>query len=227
MGQIDLRMASNYAPGEPMFHEGVGGDTTHVSAMDSEGNIVASTQTLFSTFGSKIMTPGTGMLLNNCMGLFDPRAGKANSVSAGKRMLSSMSPTIILREDKPFMCIGTPGGTRIFATLCQAIVNVIDFGMTIQQAVEAPRLWTMGIPDTDGEKLHLESGFPPTILEELSAKGHEVVTMPKIAGGMNGILFDPETGLMHGGACWRADGTPMGFSGGLAHPRSMLPMPPV
>ena len=225
--QISLYAAGRYTPGEPMLYEGGGGDTTHVSAMDSEGNIVAATQALFSAFGSKVTTPGTGVLLNNCMGLFDPRPGRANSVASGKRMLSSMAPAIMLRDGDPFMCLGTPGGTRIFAAVCQAIVNIVDFGMTIQQAVEAPRIWTMGIRGTDGEKLHVEPGLPDETLEGLRARGHEIVTMPKIAGGMNGILVDPVTGLMHGGACWRADGAPMGISGGLAHPRALIPPPPV
>ncbi|MCW4036985.1 MAG: gamma-glutamyltransferase, partial [Candidatus Bathyarchaeota archaeon] len=89
-------VAGVYSPGEPTDNVGEGRSTTHVSAMDSNGNIVAATQTLFSAFGSKVTTPGTGMLLNNCMGLFDPRPGRANSVAGGKRMLSSMAPTIVL-----------------------------------------------------------------------------------------------------------------------------------
>lgn len=225
--EISLEAAGNYTPGEPMLYEVGAGCTTHVSAMDSDGNMVAATQTLFSAFGSKATTPGTGMLLNNCMGLFDPRPGRANSVAGGKRMLSSMSPAILLRDGDPFVCIGTPGGTRIFASVCQAIVNIVDFGMTIQQAVEAPRIWTMGIQGADGEKLHVEPGFPEETLDLLRARGHEIVVMPAIAGGMNGILVDPVTGLMHGGACWRADGAPMGVSGGQAHPRALLPRPPV
>ncbi len=225
--QISLEEAGSYTPGEPMLYEVGAGNTTHISAMDSDGNVVAATQTLFTAFGSKVTTPGTGMLLNNCMGLFDPRPGRANSVAGGKRMLSSMSPAILLRDDAPFMCLGTPGGTRIFASVCQAIVNIIDFGMTIQQAVEAPRIWTMGIQGTDGEKLHVEPGFSEETLGFLRAMGHEIVVMPTIAGGMNGILVDPVTGLMHGGACWRADGMPMGVSGGEAHPRALLPRPPV
>ena len=219
--QISFDIAQRYTHGNPMLYEGEGGNTTHVSAMDSDGNIVAATQTLFSGFGSKVTTPGTGMLLNNCMGLFDPRPGRANSVAGGKRMLSSMAPTIVFRDGDPFMCFGTPGGTRIFAAVCQAIINVIDFGMTIQQAVEAPRIWTMGIPGTVGEKLQVEPRFLEETLNGLRERGHEVVMVPKIAGGMNGIIVDPITGLMHGGACWRADGTPMGVSGGPAHPRAM------
>ncbi|MFQ6075460.1 MAG: gamma-glutamyltransferase [Candidatus Bathyarchaeia archaeon] len=224
---ISLNRAGRYMPGEPMLYEGGPGNTTHVSVMDSEGNIVAATQTIHFAFGSKVTTPGTGILLNNCMALFDPHPGRANSVAGGKRMLSSMSPSIVLRDSEPFMCLGTPGGTRIFAAVCQAITNIIDFGMTIQQAVEAPRIWTMGIPGTDGENLHIEPSFPETTLEGLRERGHEIVEMARIAGGMNGVLVDPVTGLMNGGACWRADGTPMGVSGGKAHPRALIPLHPV
>ncbi len=165
------------------------------------------------------------MLLNNCMGLFDPRPGRANSVAGGKRMLSSMAPTIVARDGAPYLCVGTPGGTRIFPSVCQALVNVIDFGMTIQQAVEAPRVWTMGVPGTPEEKLFVEPEFPDEVLEGLNARGHETTVTPKIAGGMNGVLMDPSTGLMHGGACWRADGTPMGVSGGRAHPKGFVEAP--
>ena len=217
--------AGVYSPGDPATYAGDSGDTTHVSAMDSDGNMVAATQTLFSAFGSKVTVPGTGMLLNNCMGLFDPRPGRANSVAGGKRMLSSMAPTIVTREGAPHMCIGTPGGTRIFPSVCQALVNVIDFGMTIQQAVEAPRVWTMGIPGTPEERLFVEPEFPDEVLEGLNLRGHETTVVPKIAGGMNGVLVDPSTGLMHGGACWRADGTPMGVSGGWAHPKGFVEAP--
>jgi gamma-glutamyltranspeptidase/glutathione hydrolase len=217
--------AGVYSPGDPTTYAGDSGDTTHVSAMDSDGNMVAATQTLFSAFGSKATVPDTGMLLNNCMGLFDPRPGRANSVAGGKRMLSSMAPTIVTRDGSPYMCIGTPGGTRIFPSVCQALLNVIDFGMTIQQAVEAPRVWTMGIPGSPEERLYVEPEFPEDVLEGLRSRGHEIIVVPKIAGGMNGVLVDPSTGLMHGGACWRADGTPMGVSGGWAHPKGFVEAP--
>jgi len=225
---FDAAIASPFALTvvEPMMVGVFGAGFFVARAMDSEGNIVAATQTLFSPFGSKAMTPGTGVLLNNCMGLFDPRPGRANSVAGGKRMLSSMAPAIVLRNGEPSMCLGAPGWTRIFAAVCQAVINIIDFGMTIQQAVEAPRIWTMGIPGTDGEKLHVEPGFSEETLDKLRAKGHKVIEMPKIAGGMNGILVDSATGLMHGGAFWRADGTSIGISGGPAHPRALLSPPP-
>jgi gamma-glutamyltranspeptidase/glutathione hydrolase len=211
--------AKTHHYGDPSLYEGR--DTTHVSVMDAEGNIVAATQTLFSLFGSMVTAPGTGVLLNNCMGLFDPRPGRANSVAGGKRMLSSMAPTIVLRDGAPYLCLGTPGGTRIFPAICQALVNVIDFGMSIQQAVEAPRVWTMGLSGTPEGRLHVEPGFSDGALKKLAEMGHDVLEVPKVAGGMNGVMVDDE-GRMHGGACWRADGTPMAYSGGRASVKALV-----
>src|SRR5690606_32448110 len=96
--------------------------TTHCCAMDAEGNVVATTNTLHLGFGSKVTVPGTGMLLNDCMQLMDPVPGRTNSIAPGKRILSSMSPTIVLRDGEPFMTLGTPGGLRIFGAVFQAIV---------------------------------------------------------------------------------------------------------
>jgi gamma-glutamyltranspeptidase/glutathione hydrolase len=201
------------------------GNTTHVSAMDNEGNMVAATQTLNNVFGSLVTVPGVSIRLNNCMALFDPRPGRANSVAGGKRMLSSMSPTVILRKGEPYMCIGTPGGLHIFPSVAQAIVNVVDFKMGVQEAVEAPRLWTMGIKGTPGEKLLVESGFSDDAIKDLIGRGHDVVKMNRVAGGMNGVFRDPETGLLHGGACWRADGAAMGVSGGYTKKELLEPNP--
>lgn len=181
-------------------------DTTHLTVMDRAGNVVAMTQTLHAVFGSKVTVPGTGMLLNNNMWLFDPRPGRPNSIAPGKRMLSSMSPTLVLRDGKPFLALGTPGGTRIFAAVLQAIINVIDHGMSLQEAVEAPRIWTMGGP------LEVEEGIPPDVRAELAALGHDVLLVPRVAGGMNGVMA--AEGRLRGAACWRADGTPIGISGG-------------
>lgn len=218
-------MARKARPGDPLAYTQESGNTTHVSAMDDEGNMVAATQTLNNVFGSLVTVPGLGVRLNNCMTLFDPRPGRANSVAGGKRMLSSMSPTVILRKGEPYLCIGTPGGLQIFPTVAQAIVNVIDFKMGVQEAVEAPRLWTMGIKGTPGEKLLLESGFSKHAVDGLIGRGHDVLIMNRIAGGMNGVLRDPETGLLHGGACWRADGAAMGVSGGLTKEELLGPNP--
>jgi gamma-glutamyltranspeptidase/glutathione hydrolase len=204
--EIDPRRASPHRAGERARESA---DTTHLTVMDRDGNVVAMTQTLHAVFGSKVTVPGTGMLLNNTMWLFDPRPGRPNSIAPGKRMLSSMSPTIVLKDGKPLMALGTPGGTRIFAAVLQAIINVVDHGLTLQEAVEAPRIWT------DGGELEVEEGVPPAIRAELEAMGHRIKVVPRVAGGMNGVLRDPTTGLLHGAACWRADGTPVGVSGGF------------
>jgi gamma-glutamyltranspeptidase / glutathione hydrolase len=208
--QIEMGRAQQYVAAVPS--DGEGASTTHCCAMDVEGNVVSTTQTLNGGFGSKVTVPGTGMLLNNCMKLMDPTPGRTNSIAGSKRILSSMSPTLVMRDGKPFMAIGTPGGVRIFGTVMQGIMNVIDHGMTLQEAVEAPRLWDRG------PVLELEEGFRDVAVlkGELEARGHVVETPLKVAGGMNGILLDPQTGLMRGAACWRADGAPMGFSGGDA-----------
>ncbi|MGN6361078.1 MAG: gamma-glutamyltransferase, partial [Thermomicrobiales bacterium] len=146
-----------------------------------------------------------------CMVLMDPTPGRTNSIVGGKRILSSMSPTIVLRDGAPYFALGTPGGKRIFAAVTQAILNVIDHGMTLQEAIEAPRAWTQGAA------LELEDCFPnlDTLRAALLARGHDVAVVPKVAGGMNGILVD-SAGLRHGAACWRADGVPVGLSGGPA-----------
>jgi gamma-glutamyltranspeptidase/glutathione hydrolase len=209
-GEIDLSQAKQYVAA--IAPDGEGKSTTHCCAMDADGNVVATTQTLNGGFGSKVTVPGTGMLLNNCMHLMDPNPGRTNSIAPHKRILSSMSPTLVMRDGKPFMTIGTPGGVRIFGTVMQGIINVIDHGMTMQQAVEAPRLWDRG------PALELEQGFHnlADLKAEMERRGHVVETPLKVAGGMNGILVDQSTGIMHGAACWRADGAPMGFSGGDA-----------
>jgi gamma-glutamyltranspeptidase / glutathione hydrolase len=202
------------------FLGGEGANTTHMTTIDEEGTIVSTTQTLNSGFGSKVTTPGTGMLLDNCMVLMDPTPGRTNSIAPGKRILSSMSPTIVLRGGQPYMALGTPGGKRIFPAVTQAIINVIDHGMTLQEAVEAPRIWTQG------EALELEEGFPnlADLKSALEARGHQIAVVEKVAGGMNGVMVGPD-GLRHGAACWRADGVPVGVSGGPAKPSGAAGVP--
>jgi len=208
--QINLQSASDFDAGNPWAYRSTSGHTTHLTVADAAGNVVAMTQTIHEAFGAKVTVPGTGIVLNNTMYIFDPHPKRANSIAPGKRMLSSMSPTIVFRGRRPCMALGTPGGTRIFATVLQAIVNVIDHGMTLQEAVEAPRIWTQG------QALEVEPGIAPAVRHELTVRGHDVKVVPKIAGGMNGIMFDHATGRIHGAACWRADGAPAGLSGGAA-----------
>lgn len=210
------KKANKYKHGDPFSYRPESDYTTHVSSMDAEGNMAAATQTLNTIYGSCVTVPSNGIRLNNCMALFDPRPGRANSVAGGKRMLSSMSPTILLRKGEPYLCIGTPGGLKIFPSVTQAIVNIIDFEMSIQEAVEAPRIWTMGIEGTPGEKLLVEDGFLEETRKGLEGMGHEVIVVVRNAGCMNGVLKNPETGMLHGGSCWRSDGTAIGMSGGYS-----------
>ena len=182
--------------------------TTHMAAADDNGNIITATHTIHAAFGSKATVPGTGILLNNTMNIFDPHPGMPNCIEPGKRVTSSMSPIIVEKEGKPVFCIGLVGGTRIFPSALQAIVNVIDHGMSPQEAVEAPRIWTLG------EELELENGFQDEVITGLSSKGHRISQQAIIGAGMGMIAFD--RGSMTGASCWRADGTPIGIGGGMA-----------
>lgn len=185
--------------------------TTHVTTADAEGNVVAMTQTINNLFGAKATVPGTGIILNNTMALFDPHPGTPASVAPGKRVTSSMAPTIVLRDGRPAWALGLPGGVRIFTSVLQAVVNLIDHGMPLQEAVEAPRIWSQG------QELEMEQDIPAPVRDTLAARGHRVVAVPAVAGGMNAIAFAAD-GTLEGAACWRADGTPIGVSGGLARP---------
>ena len=184
-------------------------DTTHVTIADSMGNVVSATQTINGLFGACVQIPGTGILANNYMLNFDPHPGRALSIAPGKRCFTSMAPMMVAKDGRILHALGLPGGLRIFPSALQAIVNLIDHGMSVQQAVEAPRLWT------EGGALELEPAFPEETAKALAARGHAISRVNRVAGGMNAISF-AEDGMMTGAACWRADGTPVGISGGLA-----------
>ena len=183
--------------------------TTHLTIADGAGNVVASTQTINSLFGARYIVPGTGMIPNNYMFVFDPRPGRASSIAPGKRITSSMSPVIVLRDGKPVWALGLPGGLRIFPSVFQALVNLIDHGMSVQEAVEAPRVWTQG------HQFEIENGYGDAVTDAMRARGHDVARVGNVGGGMSAIRFRDD-GVMEGAACWRADGTPIGIGGGLA-----------
>lgn len=194
--------SAGVAPGE-------GAHTTHLTIADNMGNVVASTQTINSLFGARYIVPGTGMIPNNYMFVFDPHPGRASSVEPGKRVTSSMAPVIALRDGKPRFALGLPGGLRIFPSVMQALSNLIDHGMSAQEAVEAPRIWSQGYG------VEIESSVGADVIAGLRDRGHDIATVGNIAGGMSAIQFDDD-GTMTGAACWRADGTPIGIAGGLA-----------
>ncbi len=185
-------------------------DTTHVTVADADGNVVSATHTINGIFGARFMVPGTGIIPNNYMMNFDPHPGRALSVAPGKRVPTSMAPMMILQDDRLRWALGLPGGLRIFPSAFQAIVNLIDHGMTLQQAIEAPRIWT------EGHDLEIEAALKPQA-EALRARGHDVRVMPHVGGGMNAISVSPD-GTMEGAACWRADGTVAALGGGRARP---------
>jgi gamma-glutamyltranspeptidase/glutathione hydrolase len=205
---IDPARASSWSAG---VVAGEGAHTTHLTVADRDGFVVSATQTINSLFGARFMVPGTGMIPNNYLYVFNPRPGLANSLAPGKRVTSSMAPLIVLEAGRPRFALGLPGGLRIFPSAMQAVVNLIDHGMSLQEAVEAPRVWTQGFG------LELEPRFPDSVADALRARGHDVQRVPNVGGGMCAIRFDDDGG-MEGAACWRADGTPVGVGGGLARP---------
>lgn len=172
-------------------------ETTHYSIIDDEGNAVAVTYTLNGSFGAGVVAPGTGILLNNEMDDFTQKPGvpnlyglvqgEANAIAPLKTPLSSMSPTIVAKDSKPFMVIGSPGGSRIITITLEAIVNVIDHGMDIQEAIDAPRIHHQWLPDT----LYVENnGLSPDTLKLLSGMGYklDVAGPGKVWGQAAGIL---------------------------------------
>ena len=203
---IAMDRAQDFTPG---IAAGESADTTHLTVADAFGNVVASTQTINGLFGARIAIAGTGMIANNYMFNFDPHPGHVLSVAPGKHVFTSMAPMIAERDGRVVYALGLPGALRIFPSAMQALINLIDHGMTPQEAVEAPRIFTQG------HTLEVESAIPDGVIAALSARGHPVVRSPRIAGGMSCIAF-AEDGMMTGAACWRADGTPVGIGGGLA-----------
>jgi gamma-glutamyltranspeptidase/glutathione hydrolase len=183
--------------------------TTHMTAADAMGNVVATTQTINNLFGARFLIPGLGTVPNNYMNLYDPRPGHALSLAPGKRVTTSMSPMMALRDGRLVYALGLPGGKKIFPSALQALLNLIDHGMSLQEAVEAPRVWT------EGNALEVEFAVPDSVRATLASIGHKVVAVPTVAGGMNAIQFGDD-GSLTGAACWRADGTPIGIAGGLA-----------
>ncbi len=193
------------------------GGTTHISVLDAAGNAVALTQTVNTLFGSGITAPGTGIVLNNEMDDFAaaPNAPnafglvgqRANAIAPGKRPLSSMTPTIVLRDGRPWLVAGSPMGPMIITTVLQTLINVIDFGMNIQDAVAAPRFHHQWRPD----RLLLEPEHPRDVVARLEDWGHPVRVSEFHFGASVAILRDPETGLLWGGVDPRRDSAAAGY----------------
>ncbi|MBW7885659.1 MAG: gamma-glutamyltransferase [Caldilineaceae bacterium] len=199
--------AGNLAPSRA---EGDGGCTTHLSVVDRNRNMVSITQTINMVWGSGVVAPGTGVLLNDTMVLFNPVPGSANSIEGGKRPLSSMTPVLVLKNGKPFLTLGAPGGRLIIGTVMNVLHNVIDYGMGIQEACNRLLL------DCSTPAVLFDADVDPAALAALAAMGHECTTreksfLPRLFASPTGILVNPETGALHGGADPYHPGIAAGF----------------
>ena len=178
--------------------------TTSFSVADAQGNVVCVTQSLGSPYGSAVLVPETGVLLNNFLYWADVQPGSPNRSKPGGVLPMCVSPSLSLQDGKPILALGTPGSYGIKQTQTQTLVQHVDFGLAIQDAIEAPRarLW-------DGRKVLAESRFDPVILAALTRLGHDVETGPAWTmrvGGMHAIAIDPKTGAKSGGCDPRRDG---------------------
>ena len=201
-------------PGKPAGREGT--ETTHYSIIDAAGNAVAVTYTLNNSYGSGVTVPGLGFLLNdemddftakpNSPNLFGLIQGEANAIQPGKRPLSAMAPTIVVRGGKPFLVLGAPGGPRIVTAVLEVLLNVVDFHMNVQDAVDAPRFHHQWKPD----KLYLEQGISPDTVAILQDMGHQVDYSPGLVlARVNAILSDG--GWLQGAADSRWVGKAAGY----------------
>lgn len=207
------RLSSTIKPGKPQPYES--DQTTHFSVMDKAGNAVAVTYTLNLNFGSGIVAAGTGILLNNEMDDFSvkpgvPNAfglvgGTANAIEAKKRPLSSMTPTIVMKNNKPWLVTGSPGGARIITTVLQSVVNTIDHEMNPAEAIITPRVHHQWLPD----ELRVEAGISPDTIKLLQDKGHKVVT--KAPMGRIQIIQADDSGFYGYSDPRNPDGKTLGF----------------
>lgn len=207
------RLSSTIKPGKPQPYES--DQTTHFSVMDKAGNAAAVTYTLNLNFGSGIVVEGTGILLNNEMDDFSvkpgvPNAfglvgGTANAIEAKKRPLSSMTPTIVMKNNKPWLVTGSPGGARIITTVLQSVVNTIDHEMNPAEAIITPRVHHQWLPD----ELRVEEGISPDTIKLLQDKGHKVVT--KAPMGRIQIIQADDSGFYGYSDPRNPDGKTLGF----------------
>ncbi len=198
--------------------------TTHYSVVDADGNAVAVTTTINDWFGSRVTVTGLGFLLNDEMDDFSAKQGApngdgliqgaANSIGAGKRPLSSMTPTIVLKDGKLFLVLGSPGSSRIITTVALAIMGVVDYGMNIQEAIDAPRFHNQWMPDV----LSVEAWFAPDAVHALEKMGYKIVrgqhedaTWSPYWSDAECIAIDPKSGERLGASDGRSSGKPVGY----------------
>lgn len=196
----------DYAPSSLIVPERE--STSHLSVADERGNVVALTQSINSFFGSGIVVPGTGILLNNHLADFDDQAGGPNAIGPGKRPASSIAPTLVVKDGRPVLVLGSPGATRIISALAQIIINIVDFDMGLDDAIEAPRVHCLT------KTLSLEGRIPGDVIESLRSWGHPIKMYPdwdNYFGGAQGIFIDAKKKKLYGAADSRRDGFAAGY----------------
>ena len=220
-----VRAAGAYAAGDPWPFEGrprpetgyapstpwESGGTTHLSVVDRDRNAVALTQTLLSWSG--VVLPRSGVIMNDAMGWFDPLPGRANSIAPGKRGLNNMSPVILLREGRPWVTLGAPGGRRIIGTVAQVISNLVDHGMGVQAAISAPKI------DCSEPVTRVDARVPESVRVDLEARGHTLAITEGTPGASpSAVLVDHRSGDLRGGEDPFSEGVATGFSAARISP---------
>ena len=201
--------------GDPLPYESE--ETTHFTVVDKDGSVASNTYTINDSFGNKITVEGAGFLLNNEMDDFAPKPGapnaygliqgEANAVTARKRPLSSMTPTIALKDGKLLFAVGSPGGPTIINTVTQVIVNIIDHGMNIQQAIDWPRVHHQWMPD---QIVYEPYGLVPDVMNRLKSMGHQFGNQ-RYMGDAEGVMIEIKTDVRLGGSDPRLDGKSIGY----------------
>ncbi len=208
--------SENISAGNPKLYK-ESEETTHYSVYDGQGNAVSTTTTINSGYGSKVVVDGAGFLLNNEMDDFSVKPGfanqfglvgsNANAIQPGKRMLSSMTPTIILKDGFPYLIVGSPGGSTILTVVLQVILNCIDFKMDIQEAINQPRFHHQWLPDCIDYE---EFGWTTDVKENLLKRGHKIGQV-KSLGRVEGILIDKKNNIIYGATDPRGFGSAEGY----------------
>ena len=208
-----VKSSSDISPGK-IIKESL--QTTHLSVADSKGNMVSLTTTLNDSFGNSVVVGGAGFLLNNEMDDFSVKPGvpnifglignKANAIEPGKRMLSSMTPTIVLRNSRPFMVIGSPGGGKIITSVLQSFLNVVEFGLSINDAVDSPRFHHQWLPDLLQAERNLLSR---SSIKKLSEMGYDIKSVSDF-GRVEAVIYNDD-GTLSGHSDARGSGKALGF----------------
>jgi gamma-glutamyltranspeptidase/glutathione hydrolase len=213
--EIEMRQARAYAPGATVeaaasqrrvdFTGRDRGDTIYMTAADGHGNVISLIQSLFASFGAGIVAGETGITLHNRGSGFTLAHGHVNEIAPRKRPLHTLVPAMLLRDGKPWVSFGVMGGDNQAQAHAQVVMNLVDFDMNIQQAGEAARM------RHGGDELWLESGIGESVRTELAARGHHPRDGRGAMGGFQGIMIDPETGVLMGGSDPRKDGVAIGW----------------